>query len=490
MIRKSMPSGNDPMGGCPFSEKIMLNQKPRAQWNPIALLGTAAIPRPRARRVPMYLAKFFHRPPGDDDRELLLIPGADPMIIGIHMQGDAEGEYFLSEEFSDVIEAVAAFRRHARELVDAGYFETTHTKYTLRNLLPDPKAKPEWQKSLDDLMLAALSAPLEEQARYLGAVENTEAAREPLYLWLAAHKSRAADQNDEAIRLANQALDTLASRRAGKLPHYAWSIAESDLEGRIFDVLRNGHLAVGDPSAALEAAEEAYRISPSQDRGVHRATILCRHFPERQEEAFDAAFSYALFGGYEEIMALPAYAAYSERRKGKGKSDKGWRWKAKKPASESDLRQAEAELGARLPEDYRKFLATVGPAELLIRLPEHSGELRFYRPSELATQRGNLFNFIALREKDPEKISAHFREQYGVSVRDLVPIAEPAHESRCVVIHLEEGDRFGCCFHWDHDGAWELEHPVPDFDAALKTLTEGIEQRDSAILSFLSVYLD
>jgi hypothetical protein len=27
MIRKSMPSGFDPMGGCRFSEKIMLHQK-------------------------------------------------------------------------------------------------------------------------------------------------------------------------------------------------------------------------------------------------------------------------------------------------------------------------------------------------------------------------------------------------------------------------------------------------------------------------------
>lgn len=33
----------------------------------------------------MYLAKFFHRPPGDDDRELLLIPGGDPMVIGVYM---------------------------------------------------------------------------------------------------------------------------------------------------------------------------------------------------------------------------------------------------------------------------------------------------------------------------------------------------------------------------------------------------------------------
>jgi len=30
MIRKSMPSGHDPMGGHRFSEKIMLKQKDRA----------------------------------------------------------------------------------------------------------------------------------------------------------------------------------------------------------------------------------------------------------------------------------------------------------------------------------------------------------------------------------------------------------------------------------------------------------------------------
>ena len=38
----------------------------------------------------MYLAKFFHRPPGDDDRELLLMPGGDPMVIaGIYMDWKA-----------------------------------------------------------------------------------------------------------------------------------------------------------------------------------------------------------------------------------------------------------------------------------------------------------------------------------------------------------------------------------------------------------------
>jgi SMI1-KNR4 cell-wall len=441
----------------------------------------------------MYLAKFFHRPPGDDDRELLFIPDGDPIIIGIHMDRNSqpESDQFMREDFSDIGIAVAAFRRHASELVAAGYRETAHTRYTLRTLLPDPKAKPEWQKGLDDLMLAALSAPLDEQAKHLAALENTPAAREPLYLWLAAHHSYAAADDDErTIRFAKQARDTLTSREAGKTPHYAWSIGPSDLEGRILDVLSWTHQRAGRPAAALEAIEEAYKIAPSQDRGAQRATLLCDHYPDRREEAFDAAFRWSTDGGYEAITALPAYAEYVERRKNKAKSDKGWRWKVKKPASKQDVAEAERQLGAKLPGDYRAFLTTYGETELLVRLPDDSGELRFYKPSELATQRDNLFTFITRTDKNHEKVSAYFREDYGVSVRDLVPVAEPAQASRCVVIHLEKGDRFGWCFHWDHDGAWELEHPSPNFDTALKALTDGIERRDTAMLSFLGVYFD
>jgi hypothetical protein len=77
-----------------------------------------------------------------------------------------------------------------------------------------------------------------------------------------------------------------------------------------------------------------------------------------------------------------------------------------------------------------------------------------------------------------------------VAARDLLPIAEPAQYSRCVVINLGEGERFGWCFHWDHDGAWELEQATPDFDSALKALTQGIERLDTAILEFLGIYLD
>ncbi len=292
------------------------------------------------------------------------------------------------------------------------------------------------------------------------------------------------------IKLAERGRDTIVARRAAKTPYYAWSIRESDLEARTLEVLSWAHLSADDPKAALEAIEEACRVDASVDRGAQRAMILVDHFPERQEEAFDYAYKYREFGGYEEIIELPAYADYVARRKGISKSDKGWRWHTKKAVSESDLLQAEEELGARLPKDYREFLAQHGESELQVRLPDDSAELCFYRPTELATQRSNLFNFIALTEDDPENVDAYFREQYGVAARDLLPVAEPAHHSRCLVINLGQGERFGWCFQWDHDGAFELEQAAPSFDAALKALTDGIAKRDATTLNFLGVYLD
>jgi hypothetical protein len=250
----------------------------------------------------MYLAKFFHRPPGDDDRELLLIPSDDPMIIGTRMHASIEipTEDFLREQFAGIGNAVTAYRRHTAELLAAGYVETTHTRYTRRHL-PGPEAKREWQKGLDDLMLAALSASLEEQARHLAALQATPAAREPLYLWLAAHHGfAAADSHEQIIRLAEAARDTLASRRADRTPHYAWSIAENDLEARIYEVLSWAHLRADNPAAALDAIEQACRIAPTKDRGVQRATILHDHFPDRQHEAFDVADKSAEIDRWEE----------------------------------------------------------------------------------------------------------------------------------------------------------------------------------------------
>ena len=124
-----------------------------------------------------------------------------------------------------------------------------------------------------------------------------------------------------------------------------------------------------------------------------------RSFPGAAGRAFDAAYKCHAYGGYEEIIELPAYADYVAQRKRISTSDKAWRWHTRKPASESDLLQAEQELGAKLPKEYRKFLANYGESELQVRLPEDSAELCFYRPTELATQRENLFDFIARDER-------------------------------------------------------------------------------------------
>src|SRR5262245_58818248 len=113
----------------------------------------------------MYLAKFFHRPPAKDDRELLLIldrgggesHGSDRSahaFLGFAMDGRIDP--YMRLDFASAREAVAAFRRAVEELREAGYTETAHTKYSLRKLPPEPKPKPAWQQGLDELLLSAV----------------------------------------------------------------------------------------------------------------------------------------------------------------------------------------------------------------------------------------------------------------------------------------------------------------------------------------------
>src|SRR5215467_12358941 len=94
----------------------------------------------------MYLAKFFHRPPGNDDRELLLIfdggCGESHAFMGFVMNGRLDP--YVRCDFASAREAVAAFRAAAEELAEAGYVEAAETRYTLRSLPANPKPKPAW----------------------------------------------------------------------------------------------------------------------------------------------------------------------------------------------------------------------------------------------------------------------------------------------------------------------------------------------------------
>jgi hypothetical protein len=443
----------------------------------------------------MYLAKFFHRLPGDDDRELLLMPespcggGDRPIVMGIVLSDPDKS--FMHKEYPSMADANRAFRAAARELRRDGYVETAHTDYTLRNLLPDPAAKPDWQRALDELLLVVFAEDREAQARLIKQLDGTRAAQEPLYLWIAAYHA-AAGRTLGTARLLDQVEQTLnifSAHRLAGVPIYTWSLPPYYLEAYINDLLCELHLAREDTQSGLAAARRACDISANQYRGGRVAWILCEHFPEHREEAFDQAYRHGEFGGYDAVMAHPAYADYLRLRKQKSKSDKAWRWSTQRaPTSEIKLRQLELTLGIALPPDYRGFLAARGRTELLVRLVEDSRELRFFAPSTLIEQRDTFFNYVSRAANDPT--GKRFHDRYGVWLRDLVPVAEPTDVSSRLLINLGQGDKFGWCYRWSHEDVGALEAEQPSFRQAIAALTQGIERRDRGTLTFLDIYCE
>src|SRR3712207_3765233 len=134
----------------------------------------------------MYFAKIFHRPPGDDDRILGLTVEAG-MLRGDYLREvDGEADEFLSRDFQKISEGVRAFRQEAEKLRAAGYIETHHTDSDEYNLKRDFTPKPEWQRALDEAVMAAFADPLDIRADRLAALAGTPAADDPTALWLAA----------------------------------------------------------------------------------------------------------------------------------------------------------------------------------------------------------------------------------------------------------------------------------------------------------------
>jgi hypothetical protein len=396
---------------------------------------------------------------------------------------------FIHREYPSMADANRAFRAAARDLRRDGYVETAHTDYRLRNLLPDPAAKPDWQRALDELLLVLLAEDRESQARLIKQLDGTRAAQEPLYLWIATYHAAAARSLRTARLLdqAEQALNIFSAHKLAGAPIYTWSLPPYYLEGYLNDLLCELHLAREDTQSGLAAARRACDVSANEYRGGRLAWILCEHFPEHREEAFDQAYSHGEFGGYDAVIAHPAYADYLRRRKQKSKSDKAWRWSTQKaPASETKLRQLELTLGVALPPDYRDFLAARGRTELLVRLVDDSRELRFFAPSALIEQRENFVNYVS--RADPT--GKRFHAKYGVSPRNLVPVAEPVDGSSRLLIHLGKGDKFGWCYLWSHEDLGALEPEQPSFKQALEELTQGIERRDRGTLTFLDIYVE
>jgi len=108
----------------------------------------------------------------------------------------------------------------------------------------------------------------------------------------------------------------------------------------------------------------------------------------------------------------------------------------------------------------------LGPA-----LVDDSRELRFFAPSALIEQRENFFNYASRAIND--RAGKRFHAEYGVSLGDLMPVAEPADVSSRLLIHLGKGEKFGCCYLWSHEDIGVLEAEQPSFTQALEALTQA-----------------
>ena len=315
----------------------------------------------------MYLTKFFHRPPGNDDRELLLIPespcggGDRPLIMGIVLSDPDHN--FIHKECGAWPTPTGRSAPPPETCVATAMWRpcTPTTRCATCCLIPPPS--PTGSARSTSCCSRSLARVEEAKARLIKELDGTRAAQEPLYLWIAAYHAAAAQLRGTARLLARaeQALNIFSAHKLAGASIYTWSLPPYYLEAYINDLLCELHLAREDTQAGLAAARRAGDISANQYRGGRVAWILCEHFPEHREEAFDQAFRHGEFGGYDAVIAHPAYTDYLRRRKQQSKSDKAWRWSTQKaPTSETELRELELTLGVALPPDYRDFLAAQG----------------------------------------------------------------------------------------------------------------------------------
>ncbi|MDT2024142.1 SMI1/KNR4 family protein [Methylocella sp. CPCC 101449] len=450
----------------------------------------------------MYFAKFFHKAPSDD-RLLLYTPD---VLMGIYarkinyadypngrpsyeVDGNLFGE-FLRKDYPTTHEGVSAYRDEAEKLRQSGYVETHHTEYTLRDLEGDDTPKPDWQKALDEVLLAMFADPVPVQAQCIAALKDTPAENEPVALWARAHYASATGAAD-ALALCEQARDGLWACKAAGTGFYTWSLRPRKVEAYVLELLCRRTLMAGDAMAALTAIEQALEAEIDTDRTVLRANILCDHFPEREEDAFDDIYRYIHFGHYTSITSRPSFASYAARRAADTAAKRAsWRWSlSNTPANAAAISEAEHAFAGRFPDDYRAFLKTRGKSVLFVRAPHEDASLHFHAPEQLAQHHADVVNFLTMTESVEEAADA-FREEYGVSLAHLIPIAEPNNASNALLLHIEPGDNYGHVYVWNHDGAFELVYEQNGFDEMMRALLDGIEEQDAGALDLFNIRPD
>lgn len=444
----------------------------------------------------MYFAKFFHKS-GGEDRLLLYTPN---VLMGIHVRDMDYGAYaangadgnlpgeFLRREFGSMRDGIGAYRREIKKLRDAGYIETHHTDYTLRDLGGDTTAKPEWQQGLDGALLALFADPLPIQAQRIAALEGTLAEGEPVALWARAHHA-AASRSPRALAFCEEALSVLRHRKSANIGFYAWSLRPRSIEAYILELLSRLCLGAQAPTAALEAIEQAMEAELDCARSLQYAEILCDYFPGREEDAFDAIYRDVDFCDYSAITSRSAYKRYAAQRAADASANRAsWRWSAGHAAAdEAAIVEAEGQIGVRLPESYRAFLRGRGKSVLFMRGPRDDAKLLFHAPSQLARKRDNLLAFLDFT-MSPDDAAGVFLDRYAVSLRHLIPVAAPENASNALLLHTGPGEAFGRVYVWNHDEPFELAYEQEDFDAMLKALLDGIVVQDAIVLDLFNIY--
>lgn len=453
----------------------------------------------------MYLVKFFHKSPGDDDRLLSLalqrrtLTGIhakaidfSALLLGNHGSSGLHPGEFLREKFETVAQSVAAFRREAEGLRAAGYVETHHTDPAQRELKGDFTPKPDWQRAVDEAVLSAFGDTRAAQAQCLDALEGTEAGALPVTLWLRTQVAGAA-QSDDALERTLLARDTFLAYEAENRPHYTWSLSPLMVKAYILELLTQRYLEKRwlDPRAALDAISMSHAAWPDNHRLFLKAWIICAYFPEHEEDAYDSIYRLAPnFRIFDRIAVRPSYESYAARRAADARARRGsWRWSRSSPASEAEITEAESGLGVAFPENYRRFLSEHGQGDLFVRLPQIDETLRFFAPHELLRAREEFITFTT-RGGNEARAAEVFLEEYGVALRHLIPVAEPRGVSNLMLLHAGPGDTYGHCFVWNHDGIWELVNEHVSLAATMDALFSGIERLDAAALDLLGVYID
>lgn len=452
----------------------------------------------------MYLAKFFHKHPGEDDRLLLLAYDTD-ILMGISLREpdpekpdwsfedkirNAMPKEFMREEFANTAESIAAFRREIEKLLEAGYIETHHTQYTLRKLNGDFTQKPDWQKAIDEAIMSALANEADAQGDRLRALKGTPAESEPVLAWLRAYHANAVN-SPETLKLAEAARTCLMQSDAASSPRYLWSIHNNYLKGEVFELLALAYLSEGDsfdPKAALDAIITAKEADWSRYRLRVHATIICNYFPEQESDAYDLIYRRAGLKSLAGLTARPSYQAYARYRAADTAARRAtWRWSSvTAPADEASIAEAERKMGFRYPEDYRQFLTERGESTLFVRMPDEDTVLKFAGPAQQIDMRADFLRFVN-RMGDTDAAEA-FREDHGVSVDHLIPIAEPAGASNLLLLHTEPGERYGRCYVWNHDGLYELVYEQPSFAVMKDRLLRGIMTKDEKALDLFNIY--